>query len=335
MKKVLLIRFSSIGDIVLTTPVIRVIRENSDEPVELHYLLKEPYAPLIEQDHRIDRIHRWRKKGNKELLEELKAERFDHVVDLQGSLRSRKVRYVLKRPSSSFPKLNKEKWLLVNLGVDKMPSKHVVDRYFEALQPLGLRNDGKGLELYIPPQEELSFSDLGIPKEQDLVAFSIGGAHETKKLPKERILELCRRIEAPIVLLGGREDAELGRTIADEAGNGVLDRCGQLSLHGSASILRQSSAVLTHDTGMMHIAAAFRKPILSFWGNTVPEFGMYPYMPGTEERSHIFEVKGLSCRPCSKLGHDECPKGHFKCMWDIDLEEVLRTLDRVLTGTSP
>ncbi|MFB6258682.1 MAG: glycosyltransferase family 9 protein, partial [Flavobacteriales bacterium] len=129
---------------------------------------------------------------------------------------------------------------------------------------------------------------------------------------------------------GGTEDRERGARIAENAGNGVIDLCGQLSIPGSASLIRQSAAILTHDTGMMHIASAFARPILSFWGNTVPAFGMTPYMPAYQDRSYLFEVKGLSCRPCSKLGYPSCPKGHFKCMWDIDIEQVIRTLDQVL-----
>lgn len=336
LKKVLIIRFSSIGDIVLTTPVIRVLKEASNEPVELHYLLKEPFMDVLNGDPRIDRFHLWEKNSTSKVLSDLKKESFDHVVDLQNSFRSLRVRARLCCPSSSFPKLNKEKWMRVQLGMDRLPRVHVVDRYFEALRPLGLENDGKGLEYHIRPEEEVERSELGLPEKGPFVTFSIGGAHATKRLPEERIIELCRRIEVPVVLLGGSGDKGRAARIVENGGDGVIDACGSLSIDGSASLIRQSSALLTHDTGSMHIAAAFRKPILSFWGNTVPAFGMYPYMPGDEDSSMIFEVDGLACRPCSKLGHDECPKGHFQCMWDIDLERVLRSLKKVLEkeGTS-
>lgn len=331
MKKVLIIRFSSIGDLVLTTPVIRVLKQGlEEEGVELHFLVKEAFADVLKGDPYIDELHTWKKEGNDALLTQLRNERFDRVVDLQNSIRSLRLRAFMGRPASSFSKLNKEKWLLVNLGVDRLPRKHVVDRYFEALEPFGLDNDGRGLEFHYASSEEVDRGELGLSKDEAFVTFSIGGAHATKRLPERRIVEICRRIEVPVVLLGGKEDRARGARIAEEAGERVIDRCGRFSIPSSASILRQSSAVLTHDTGMMHIAAAFRRPILSFWGNTVPAFGMYPYMPGNEDRSHIFEVEGLSCRPCSKLGHDECPKGHFRCMWDIDPDELLSTLDRVL-----
>lgn len=330
MKKVLFIRFSSIGDIVLTTPLIRVLKEQYQEPVELHYLLKAPFRDLLREHPGVDRIHNWEKEGSREVLAQLRDERFDHVVDLQRSLRSLRVRSLLDRPYSTFPKLNKEKWMLVNLGIDRLPKIHVVDRYFRALRPFGLTNDQKGLDLFVPPEDELSPERAGLPPGDPYITFSIGGAHATKRLPQERIIELCRRIDMPVALLGGKEDRDRGAEIANASGEGVVDLTGRLSIGGSASLIRQSAAVLTHDTGMMHIAAAFGRPVLSFWGNTVPAFGMTPYMPGYEDRSHIFEVKGLSCRPCSKLGHDACPKGHFRCMWGIDPEQVLATLDRVL-----
>ena len=327
VKKVLFIRFSSIGDIVLTTPLIRVLKEQYPEPIELHYLLKAPFRNILQEHPGVDQVHAWDQDGNKDLLARLRKEHFDHVLDLQGSLRSLRIRSLLKRPYSSFSKLNKEKWILVNFGIDRLPERHVVDRYFQALSPFGLKNDQKGLDLYVATEEEITPQKAGLSSQEPFISFAIGGAHATKRLPEERIVELCRRIDMPVILLGGKEDRERGARIADASGASVFDRTGQFSIGGSASIIRQSAAVLTHDTGMMHIAAAFKRPVLSFWGNTVPAFGMTPYMPGYEDRSKIFEVKGLSCRPCSKLGHDACPKGHFRCMWGIDPEQVLTTLD--------
>lgn len=330
VKKVLLIRFSSIGDIVLTSPLVRVLKESYGEGVELHFLLKAPFADLLRANPHIDKLHLWEKEKNGGLLSQLRKERFDHIVDLQCSLRSYRVRAFLKRPASGFPKLNLQKWLLVRFKRDRLPKVHVVDRYFKALRPLGLENDMKGLEFHIPDKERMRPSDLGLSENAPFVCFSIGAAHATKRLPEERILALCQRIEVPVLLLGGPDDAERGERIAGKAGGHVHSTCGRLSVPASASLIEQSAALLTHDTGMMHIAAAFRKPILSFWGNTVPSFGMYPYMPGNEDRSHVFEVEGLSCRPCSKIGHDSCPKGHFRCMQDIDLNRALNVLNGVL-----
>jgi ADP-heptose:LPS heptosyltransferase len=147
----------------------------------------------------------------------------------------------------------------------------------------------------------------------------IGAKFKTKAYPEDKIIEVCKRVNNPFVLLGGTEDAEMGEKIKKEVGDRIYNSCGKFNLNQSASLVRQADRIITNDTGLMHIAAAFKKEIISLWGNTIPEFGMFPYMPGNESRSHIFEVKGLSCRPCSKLGYQKCPKGHFKCMRDIVL----------------
>jgi ADP-heptose:LPS heptosyltransferase len=122
------------------------------------------------------------------------------------------------------------------------------------------------------------------------------------------------------VLLGGNTDKAVGEEVVNALGNKVYNACGKYNINQSASLLRQSNGVITHDTGLMHIAAAFNKKIVSVWGNTIPEFGMVPYFGNNlpTNGSIIAEVKGLSCRPCSKIGYDTCPKQHFKCMNLID-----------------
>jgi ADP-heptose:LPS heptosyltransferase len=137
----------------------------------------------------------------------------------------------------------------------------------------------------------------------------------------------------PIVLLGGKTEQAIGERIASAAGAHVVDLCAKLSLHQSAAVVQQSAKVITHDTGLMHIAAAFRKPIISVWGSTVPKFGMWPFYPTALELNTSVEVLGLSCRPCSKIGFDRCPKTHFKCMQSIDVGQIesLISLDQHAT----
>jgi ADP-heptose:LPS heptosyltransferase len=189
-----------------------------------------------------------------------------------------------------------------------------------------VKNDGQGLDYFIPPGEEVDPVPLVHDPARGYIAFAIGARHATKKLPAGKIAAVCRRAPATVILLGGKEDAAAGEEIARMAGDQVVNMCGKISLNQSASLVRQANAVITHDTGLMHIAAAFRKKIISVWGNTVPGFGMYPYLPGEEGNPAIVEVMGLKCRPCSKLGYDRCPKGHFRCMNDIREEEILGAL---------
>jgi len=164
--------------------------------------------------------------------------------------------------------------------------------------------------------------------EADYIAFSIGGNHYTKVFPEDKIISVCKSLEKPVVLLGGAEDKDRGDRIISQCGSNVINGCGRFTINQSASLIRQSAKVITNDTGLMHIAAAFRKPIISLWGNTVPAFGMYPYLPDEFYKySSIMEVKNLSCRPCSKLGYDRCPKHHFRCMNDQDIDLIIKHLN--------
>ncbi len=328
-KKILVIRFSSIGDIVLTTPVVRVLKAQLDD-AEIHYCTKRQYGGILEANPYIDKIHFLEDKLDV-LVNQLKAEQFDFVVDLHNNLRTRLIKSKLKKPSKAFPKLNWEKWLIVNFKINKMPNVHIVDRYMETVAPLDIKKDALGLDYFIPEKDEIEDDWLPEGFKRDFVAFAIGGQHGTKKLPLERMIELCDKINKPIVLLGGKEDIEQAEKVEqffsreaessdmteslDNLGKKavIYNACGKYNLNQSASIIRRASYVFSHDTGLMHIAAALKKNVFSIWGNTIPEFGMYPY----ETKFTILEKKGLNCRPCSKIGYDKCPKGHFKCMNEI------------------
>ena len=327
MKKILVIRFSSIGDIVLTTPVVRCLKEQLPS-CTLHFLTRESFRAVISENPHIDQV--WSiKKEISEVLPQLRAENYDFVVDLHKNFRSLGVRRALGIPASSFPKVNVQKWLLVNFKINRLPHVHIVDRYFKAVEKLGVKNDGKGLDYFIPAKDRISLHALPEGFTKGYVAVVIGGKHKTKQLPPEKVIDLCRTISRPVMLLGGPEDKDEAEKIATQAGASVYAACGKYNLNQSASLVEQARVVVTNDTGLMHIAAAFRKPVVSVWGNTVPEFGMYPYLPGDEDRNAMFEVKGLSCRPCSKLGYEVCPKGHFRCMRDQDTRGMVSEIHRM------
>jgi ADP-heptose:LPS heptosyltransferase len=233
------------------------------------------------------------------------------------------VKFSLSRKSFSFDKINLEKWLIVNFGFNRLPDQHIVDRYFETVKSLNVQNDGEGLDFFIRKEDEINIQQLPVSHQQGYVGIAIGAKHNTKILPQDKLIKLCKALEQPIILLGGKEDAIRGEQIAAETGRSIYNACGKFNLGQSASLVKQASVIITHDTGLMHIAAAFKKRIISIWGNTVPEFGMYPYLPESfQEGSAIIEVNGLSCRPCSKIGYEKCPLGHFNCMNKNDLEEI-------------
>jgi ADP-heptose:LPS heptosyltransferase len=314
---------------VLTTPVIRALKQQTG--CELHVLTKKQFAFIYQNNPYVDNVHFFEKETT-EIIENLKTENFDFVVDLQKNLRSLKVKRLLGKPTASFPKLNKEKWLLVNFKINKLPDVHIVDRYFEAVKSLGVKNDGLGLEYFIPEKDEVDVKNFLPGINGKFVAFVTGGRHNTKIFPVAKMSLVISKLNFPVVLLGGKEDDERGNEVLKNTSNQqVYNLCGKLNLNQSASVIRQSSLVITNDTGLMHIGAAFAKPIISIWGNTVPHFGMFPYLPGNEKLTFISEVKNLKCRPCSKLGYSKCPKQHFNCMLLQD-EEVILEKAKMLFG---
>lgn len=322
--KFLILRFSSIGDIVLTTPVVRCLKKQMPE-AEIHYFTKSKFEFLLRHNPYIDKVWLLDKKNTSEVLSQLKQEKFDYIIDLHHNIRTFRIKWTLGVPAFSFEKLNVQKWLMTQFKVNYLPPVHIVDRCLDTLKTFNIRNDGEGLDYFIPYKDQVELDWLPETHRKSYVAYAIGGQHFTKKMPVPRMIELCRKINHPIVLLGGPEDAEAGEAIRNALGDQlVFNACGKYNFNQSASLIQKALIVFSHDTGLMHVAAAFRKKVYSIWGNTIPEFGMYPYRTAFEK----LEVKGLDCRPCSKIGYSKCPKGHFKCMNDISFDFPIPELPR-------
>ena len=349
--KFLVIRFSSIGDIVLTTPVIRCIKTQI-VTAEVHFLTKQAFAPIFKANPYVDKMH-YLQDDLEAVIDELRKEDFDYVIDLHHNLRTLKVKRALGKKSFSFNKLNIEKWMLTAIKMDVLPEVHIVDRYMETVMSFGVKDDERGLDYFIPDDEHVRESDIPAAQLAGYIGIVIGGAHNTKKYPVEKWKELCARLDHPVILLGGKEDMEDGEAIASVDAIKIYNACGKFSLNESADLVRRAKLIITNDTGLMHVAAAFKKPVISLWGNTVPEFGMYPYYgDGDEEdivsekkmnrqgnrevvsagqRHDIIEIDVLSCRPCSKIGYKKCPLGHFRCMKLISAETILERINKRLS----
>jgi len=326
--KFLVIRFSSIGDIVLTTPVVRNLKKQVDN-AEIHFLTKPQFKSLLENNPYVDKIHTLKKSFN-EMIEDLKHEQFDYIIDLHHNLRTFRVKNKLKVVSFSFDKLNFGKWLLVNFKINKLPDVHIVDRYFKTISLFDVINDEQGLDYFIPEKDEVNLIELPDLFRNGYVAVVIGAFHNTKRLTSEKIISICKKTDLPVILLGGSENKEEAERIKVEIGEKSFNACGIYNINQSASLVKQCNVILTPDTGLMHIAAALKKKIVSVWGNTVPAFGMYPYK--THPDSVIFEIKGLRCRPCSKIGYKKCPKKHFRCINDLDSEAIASKLKEFFEG---
>lgn len=313
-----MLRFSSIGDIVLCSPVLRCLH-NQIPGSEIHFLTKKKYSGLLEHNPHVAKVIGFEKHMSS-VFPVLARENYDVVIDLHHNLRTMILKLRLSKPSFSFQKLNLRKWLWVNWKLDKMPEVHIVDRYLKTVSGLGVKDDGKGLDFF--PCDCDSVGEEDFPEEMrnlPFVAFSIGGTHFTKKMPIEKWIELGSEMPIPMVIIGGKEDMEAAWQLAEnlrQNGKKVWNAAGQFSIDGSAHLLKKACLVISHDTGMMHLAAAFQKPIVAIWGNTSPKLGMYPFRTS----SINLEVKDLACRPCSKIGFSKCPKGHFACMNQQNLQ---------------
>lgn len=324
--KFLIIRFSSIGDIVLTSPVVRCLKQQVDG-AEVHYLTKRSFREIIESNPYIDKVHLLNNNLD-EVIDELKKENFDYIIDLHNNLRTLRVKKALRKvPSFSFNKLNIEKWLLTALKINVMPKVHIVDRCLDTVKTFDVRNDGKGLDYFIPEKDVVPDTDIPAAQSLGYIGIAIGAALNTKKLPLHKLKELCEKIKHPIILLGGPEDRKAGDEIAAVDPVKIYNSCGKFNLNESADLVRRAKLIITHDTGLMHIAAAFKKPVISIWGNTVSAFGMTPYFGKAMVPNDLFEINGLWCRPCSKIGYSKCPLGHFKCMEKHDITEIAKTVE--------
>jgi ADP-heptose:LPS heptosyltransferase len=324
--KILVIRFSSIGDIVLTTPLLRCIKQQLPGS-EIHFLTRHAFTPLLETNPYVGKVIPF-SATTSELSASLKLENYDFVLDLQKNFRSRVLRLRLGLPSASFPKLNIRKWVLVHLKRNYLPDLHIVDRYFVSLKKLNVYYDGSGLDFFFAPGDEEAMRLLPNEFKNGYITLTCGSKHFTKQMPEALIVALIKNSPFPVVLLGGKEDEVLALRVVEQCGEKALNACGKLSIRQSAYLVHQSLAIIASDTGLMHIAAALKKRIISVWGNTVPAFGMYPLMPkGMEQHASIVEVD-INCRPCSKLGFNKCPKKHFNCMNFHNPEQIIELLDK-------
>lgn len=313
--KILILRFSSIGDIVLTSPVIRCLKTQTN--AEIHYATKATFQSLLADNPYIDKLLLL-ENSLQELVTTLRKEKYDYIIDLHHNLRTFLIKMQLGVPAFSFNKLNFKKWLYVNFKINKLPHIHIVDRYLATCQKLGVVNDGNGLDFFIHQKNEVNIAtEFSITS--PYLAWVVGAKFATKQLPLQKILELLQHPyfqSYPVILIGGKEDEVFGNTIVAKSTHNIINACGKYNIQQSASILQQANEVWTNDTGMMHIATAFQQKITSFWGNTTPAFGMYAYVSPDKNRN--IEVANLSCRPCSKIGFASCPKKHFDCMKKID-----------------
>ncbi len=326
MPKILIIRFSSIGDIVLTTPVFRCIKKQLSD-AEVHLVTKKSFKIVTENNPYIDDFFYYEKDLDG-LIEVLKKQEYDYVIDLHNNFRSNKIKRALKRKSFTINKLSVQKVLLTKLHINLMPHKHITTRSLETLAKIGVKDDGMGLDYFIPENDIVQLRDIPAAHQLGFVAIVIGANHFTKKLPVEKLKELCLKINYPILLLGGLPEQNAGNLVAEIDPIKIYNSCGKFNLNESADLIRKSKLVISNDTGLQYIACALKKPLLAIWGGTSPKLDVEPYYGSSfihNNNQPIYEniVKNLWCQPCSKYGSKSCPLGHFNCMRKQDIEAIV------------
>ena len=330
---VLVVRFSAIGDILLITPLLRAIRTRHPG-ARIAVLTKEQYAPLLSHNPHVSEVLGVaRDEGIRAIVERVRSVRYTHLLDLHGNLRSHVLRRLAPGRWHSYGKRRLERALLITVKRDTYRGDiPVAERYFEAAAGLDVAPDGGPPDFFIGDEAEDSaarqLAALGLGRDRPLVAMAPGAAHATKRWPAEHWVELARRITATgadVAVLGGPDDAKLGRRIAELAGANVASLAGPLGLQETGAVIRRAEVLISGDTGVMHMATGVGTPVVALFGPTVRQFGFFPY---TAEAG-IVELD-LPCRPCSAHGTARCPLGHHRCMKQMVPDLVFATLAKAL-----
>ena len=320
--KILVIRFSSMGDIIYTTPVVRCLKKQIPG-AEVHFLTKPAFKYIYDNNPYVDKLLLLRSTLSA-TINEIKAENYEYIIDLHNNLRTAIIKLRTGIRSSTYQKQPIKKWLSLKFKLKLIPPVHLVDRYLKTVTFLGVVNDGQPIDYYIKADHQLN-NLLPVSHQNEYVAFVIGATHFTKRMPNEKIISICRQLNSPVVLLGGNDVKANGDIIAGAIGATVYNACGITSLDESVFLVSKAKSIIGFDTGLTHIAEAFDKPIASVWGGTTPDLlGVQPYMV----KDVLVTGVDLPCRPCSKFGLEKCPLGHFKCMYDIPNDDMINFINK-------
>lgn len=320
--KILVIRLSSLGDVLLTTPVLRALK-NKFPKASIHFLVKPQFADAIRYNPILSAVHEFDSNNTDALLKKIKEEKFNFVFDLQNNFRSRKFISRLGIKSYSFKKPSLKKWLLVKTKINLFKKiESIPEMYAKSIDNLEL--DSKGLELVIPGGIYAALNE-----DKNYFGFCPGSQHFTKRWPKEYFIELgneLQKIGFTVVCFGGKDDKDLCGEISAGIEGGINFQ-NENELFKTAAGMKKCKMILSNDSGLMHTAAASGVPVIAIFGSSVKEFGFMPY--GIKNK--ILENNSLNCRPCSHIGRAECPLVHFKCMKDLSPGFVLDQIKKFLT----
>ena len=335
LTRILVIRLSSLGDILLTTPVLRVLREHCPA-AHIDFLIKAAYQDVLRANPCVDRLLLWEpQQGLRETLRRLRQTRYDIVVDLQRTLRSCLLYHgLLARRKLAYTKRTLRRALLVHLGWNTLRAMTPVpELYMAALRCLGITAPLPPLEMHLTAESQeamRAYLQQEFPEglARPLLAVAPGAHWFTKRWPVARFASVAQALaqaqQAAVVVLGSAEDSLLAQELGQRLSVPVLNSTGKLSLMHTAALLQQCHLLLSNDSGLMHMATALRVPVVAVFGPTVQEFGFYPFKASAQVVS-----AALACRPCSTKGSARCPRGHHQCMQQVTVAHVLAAASKI------
>lgn len=329
--KFLIIRFSSIGDIILATPLIRCLRAAFPH-AQIDFLVKKEFASVLSGNPHITNIITFDKSDNRAELRRIRMQvlftRYSMVFDIQKNIRSMIIGIGAKTGVAGFSKKLLARELLIRFKKNTYKEiKPVFLRYFEAVETLGVKYDGNGTEVFPSEIEkglvETILNQNNITQASPILVIAPGAQWENKRWPADKFAKAadiyCSKTKAQVVLIGGETDIEICKLVQNHLKTDSLNLAGKLSLMGSAAMLGKAALVITNDTGMLHMAQAMKAPVVAVFGPTTRELGFFP-LP---EKSRVAEIE-IQCRPCTQKGLHHCPEKHFRCMNDIRPETVAK-----------
>lgn len=331
---ILAVRFSSIGDILLTTPLLRSIRRTHPS-ARVTVVTKRTYLPLLSHNPYVDRIVGLAPDHSLlGLAAELRDDRYTDLLDLHDNLRSRALRLLVPGRWGTYPKHRLARAFLIHAKRNRYRDRRpVAERYFSAARHLRVLPDGKPPDFFVGAEatDEASawLRSVGMEDATRLVAIAPGAAHATKRWPPEhwqRLIERAVQEGHRIAIVGGADDASLAQQLASRFPSQVASAAGRLGLQGTGALLKRARALVSGDTGVMHMASGVGTPVVALFGPTVEAFGFFPYT----RRASVVELP-LPCRPCSAQGGPRCPLGHHRCLVDMDPGAVHGALRLVMS----
>lgn len=334
IERILVLRLSAIGDVVLTSPLLRRLRQRFPQ-AQIDFVIKHEFADLVRHNPHLSDVHTINPGSTlvdlRNVGKRLRQNHYDLAIDLHRNfrtallLRACKPRRVLR-----FAKPRWRRFLYVKLGMDTMAGvPPVAARYLQSVRSLGVTDDCRGSELFWADNHkkaaELALSAVGGNDGLPLVGLAPGAGFATKRWPVAYFAELARLIFEEfgwmkVVVLGSREDRSFGELIRARAGANVIDLTGRCSLLASAVVVKRCRLLVANDSGLMHVAEAVRTPVIMMAGSTTRALGFFPQ----SETTTIVEHPTLDCRPCSHLGYERCPRGHFRCMLELTPDLVMK-----------